>query len=164
MFKKKMKYEELLKLITQIGYERFYTVNEDLKQQFSYNEVYFYLVFQIINCFIFQRMLKYQKLISQNTDVFKDISTFIINYIQSTYKDDLTLAYIQIKDEILDIWKNDDDTNSNNELNKTANYLVNKILECEDNEHIDLKFFFTDIITRFHFENKKIVNNFKLIN
>ena len=39
MFKKKMKYEELLKLITQIGYERFYTVNEDLKQQFSYNEV-----------------------------------------------------------------------------------------------------------------------------
>ena len=121
-------------------------------------------MFQIINCFIFQRMLKYQKLISQNTDVFKDISTFIINYIQSTYKDDLTLAYIQIKDEILDIWKNDDDTNSNNELNKTANYLVNKILECEDNEHIDLKFFFTDIITRFHFENKKIVNNFKLIN
>ena len=164
MFKKKIKYEELLNLITQIGYERFYTINENLKQQFSYKEAYFYLVFQLINCFIFQRMLKYKKIISHNTDVFKDICGFIIESIQSEYKDDIKLAYIQIKDDILDIWKNDNDTNSNNEINMTANYLVNEILECEDNEYIDLKLFFVDIITEFHFENKEIISSFKLIN
>lgn len=164
LFKKKISYHELLLLISQIGYERFITLDNDLKQNFKYNECYFYLIWQIINCFIFQRMLKYQKIIKEDSDVFEDIYYIITNTIQSKDQDDIGFAYIQIKNEILDIWKNDDDTHSNAELNKTSNYLVNEILECADNDYKDLKLFFLNILIKIHFENKKIMQNFKLIN
>lgn len=160
--KRKINYIDLLKLITQIGYERFNTLNQDLKQHFKYEETYFYLVWQIINCFIFQRMLKYQKIIKDDVDIFKDISPFILDAIKSDYIDDISLGYIQIKDEILKIWKNDNDTNSNSEINRTANYLVNEILMCDDNDFLDLKAYLSNIIINCHFENKNIMKNYKI--
>ena len=120
LFKKKISYNELLLLISQIGYERYNILNNDLKKIFKYNETYFYLIWQIVNCFIFQRMLKFRNFISNDTDVFKDICNFIVNSIHSSYLDDINLAYIQIKNEILEIWKDDNDSNVNNEINRTA--------------------------------------------
>lgn len=161
--KKKINYIDLLKIITQIGYERFNTLNQDLKQHFKYEETYFYLVWQIINCFIFQRMLKYQKIIKDDVDIFKDICPFILDAIKSDYIDDISFGYIQIKDEILKIWKNDNDTNSNSEINRTANYLVNEILMCDDNDFLDLKAYLSNIIINCHFENKNVMKNYKII-
>ena len=161
--KKKINYIDLLKIITQIGYERFYILNQDLKQHFKYEKTYFYLIWQIINCFIFQRMLKYQKIIKENTDIFKDICPFILDTIKSDYIDDISLGYIQIKDEILEIWKNVNDTNSYNEINRTANYLVNEILICNDNDFLDLKAYLSNVIINYHFENKNIIKNYKII-
>ena len=161
LFKKKISYNELLLLISQIGYERYNILNNDLKKNFKYNETYFYLIWQIVNCFIFQRMLKFRNFISNDTDVFKDICNFIVNSIQSSYLDDIKLAYIQIKNEILEIWKDDNDSNVNNEINRTANYLVNEILECNDNDYSDLKLYFANMLTTIHFENKRIIKNFK---
>jgi len=162
IFKKNLNYEGVLNLIVQTGYERYYFINKELKSQFEYHESYFYLVWQIVNCFIFQRMLKYQNIIFNDKDVFKDICDLIITPIQSDYKDDIDLAYIQIKNDILEIWKNDNDDNSHNELNKTANYLVNEILDCEDDDNLDLKMCFSNILINSHFENKKIIKQFKV--
>lgn len=163
MFKKKINYNDLLKLILQIGYERYNALNNDLKQEFYYNENYFYIIWQLINCFIFKRMLVFRKIISNDKDVLADFRELLCESILTELKDDLSLGIININNEINDIWKNDNDTNSNNEVNRTSNFLVNEMLECDDNENIELKLFFSQYLTDCHFENKKIIQNFKVV-
>lgn len=162
MIKKKLKYNDLIKLIVQIGYERYNSLNKELANIYKYDESYFYLIFQIINLFIFQRMLNFKNSYYNSQDFFQDASALIIDSIQSEYKDDLLLGYIQISNEIQEIWKNDRDDNSNNEVYRTANYLVNEMLECDENENKELKNFFTQYICDCHFENKNIIKNVKI--
>lgn len=163
ILKKKIKYDDIIKLIVQLGYERYIALNNELSNIYSYNPQYFYIIFQIINLFIFQRLLKFQNIISEESDCFKKASEIIIESIITDYNDDILLGYIQISNEIKEIWKFDNGNKSNNEVYKTANYLVNELLECDDNDNIDLKRFFTQYFSDCHFENKNVIKKFKII-
>ena len=128
MFKRKLYYNDLLKLIIKIGYDRYLTLNNALKEEYSYDEIYFYLLWQNINCFIFQRMLKFKNILPQQTDVFKDVYPLIFENIITNFEDDMSMVFINITLDLLDIWKDDDDTNSHRELNRSEERRVGK--EC----------------------------------
>lgn len=164
ILKKKITHSELAELILKTGYERYNILNSNLKDEnYVYDEFYFYIVWQVVNFRIFNRLLVFKNIISENTDLFCNFYNVFCKNIVSNSEDDILSTLVYINLELKEIWKHDDDTNSHNELYNTANYLVNEMFECEDNQYCELKNFFVQYITDCHFENKNIIKNFKII-
>ena len=163
IFKKRINYNELVNLIIYIGQKRFETLNDYLKNKFEYDKNYMFYVWQIINCFLIQRMLIYKNILNNKIDIFENVLDILVNNCVTDKPDDLEMGLLQIVLEIKDIWKNDDDTNSHNEIYNTANYFINEITDkYDDSKFIIYKKYIEQFLIDCHFENKKIISEFKI--
>ena len=162
MFKKKINYQKLLELILIIGQKRFEVLKEGFNGELEYNSACMYYIWQIINCFLIERMLQYKNILNEK-DIVMDILKLLVESTLTNTPDDLHMELIQIVMEIKDIWQYDDDTNSHNELYNTANYFINEITNNnDDSKLIVYKKFIEQYLIDCHFQNKNILLDFKI--
>lgn len=165
MFKKKINYADVSALIYQIGYERYEFLNNEFSENHEYSQPYFFIVFQIVNCFVFQRMLKFRELVNKDYDFFKDCYKYIKQSLLNLNNEEmLDIVYEDIVHDILLIWENDNDTNSNNEIYNTASYIVESMMELNEYQDTEImKSYLVEYLCDMHFENKNLIKDFKII-